>query len=91
MGKLNDETGVPVKWFFMLVAGFFAMGSVLVGLALWAGSVEARGTSNSRRLDKIEMALDQIVDINVRLARIEGATVGPGKPLKRTPRFVEEE
>jgi hypothetical protein len=77
MVRIDDDTGVPIKWAFMFIAAGFALLSAFVGIAFWASETRAQGVANARDIDRLETVVSSIADttssIDRRLSRMEGA------------------
>lgn len=73
MGKLGDETGVPIKWVYGLLAGCAVFTGTVASVGMYFGKGEANAASLSTRVDKLEDAVKRIPEMAEGIARLEGA------------------
>jgi hypothetical protein len=73
LSYITDETKVPLKWVIALLGGASVFVGSAVGLGMYFGARDANAQGLSRRVDKLEAAVETISVVDRRLARIEGA------------------
>ncbi len=70
---LTEETKVPLKWVFIMLAGASGFVGGAVGLGMYFGGRDASAAALVTRVDKLEDAVKKIPEIAEGVARLEGA------------------
>ncbi len=69
--QLSEETNVPMRWVFILLAGASAFVGTAVGLGVYFGSRDAKAENVVQRVEKLEADVDVLNVLDRRLLRLE--------------------
>lgn len=70
---IDDDSNVPLKWVFALLAGCSVFIGTAVSAGIYFGARDAKAEGLVERVTKLEASVDAMSLVDRRLARIEGA------------------